>query len=365
MKFKVDRDIVLDAMSHARRAVEARNTIPILGHVMLIADASLTLVTTDLDLELTERVHADIEKPGKTTVPAHTLFDIIRKLPAAAQVSVESTDEERMIVKSGRSRFTLPTLPATDFPTLFTGDIPNRFRVPADDLARLFKTAFAVSTEETRYYLNGVYLHVTSDTKLRAVTSDGHRLACVDAPLPDGAAGMPGVIVPIKVVGQVQRLFTDGEVTVSVSNTKIRFEQGDVRISSKLIDGTFPDYLRAIPAGNNTLLFVEKDVLSAAVDRVATLSTERGKAVKLSLVSGKLTLSVRSPDAGSATDELDVDYEGPPLEIGFNASYLREILGQLDKDKAQIAMSNPGSPAIVKDIDSEGAFYIIMPMRVG
>jgi DNA polymerase-3 subunit beta len=231
------------------------------------------------------------------------------------------------------------------------------------------KTQFAISTEETRYYLNGIYLHVAGSGKtqtLRAVATDGHRLAETDLSVPAGAAGMPGVIVPRKTVTEVQRLIedTEGEVAIELSSSKIRFSIGRVVLTSKLIDGTFPDYQRVIPAGNDKELTVDKKDFEAAVDRVSTVSSERGRAVKLSLSSGKLILSVTNPDSGSATEELEVEYDADPLDIGFNSRYLLDIAGQLDGEVAVLKLADPGSPTLIQDKDAKGALYVLMPMRV-
>ena len=246
----------------------------------------------------------------------------------------------------------------------------HKFKLAAADLKRMIdKTQFAISTEETRYYLNGIYLHTAGTgkaAKLRAVATDGHRLAQFELPLPSGAACMPGVIVPRKTVGEVQRLIEDSEAEVGVelSQAKIRFTIGDVVLTSKLIDGTFPDYARVIPVGNDKELTVDKKDFEAAVDRVSTVSSERGRAVKLSLAGGRLVLSVTNPDSGSATEELEVEYGADPIDIGFNSRYLLDIAAQLDGEVALLKLADPGSPTLIQDKDAKGALYVLMPMRV-
>jgi DNA polymerase-3 subunit beta len=371
MKVTVERAELLKSLSHVHRVVERRNTIPILANVLIKAGKSgLELKATDLDLEVIETVPAEVKTPGATTVPAHMIYDIVRKLPEGSQVELNASgDRGSMAVKAGRSRFTLQTLPEADFPDLAAGELSHKFSVATPDLKRLVdKTQFAISNEETRYYLNGIYLHAVDEkpAKLRAVATDGHRLAQVEIALPKGANGIPGVIVPRKTVAEIQKLVEDSgeEVEIELSPAKIRFSFGRVTLTSKLIDGTFPDYGRVIPAGNDKTLVVEKSDFAAAVDRVSTVSSERGRAVKLSLTAGKLTLSVTNPDSGSATEELEVEYSSDPLDIGFNSRYLLDIAAQIEGEKAELKLADPGSPTLLRDQDAGGALYVLMPMRV-
>jgi DNA polymerase III subunit beta len=377
MKVTVERAALLKALGHVHRVVERRNTIPILSNVLLkAADGQLGLKATDLDMEVTDTVAAEAPQPGATTVPAHVLYDIVRKLPDGAQVSLETTgDTGQMQLRSGRSRFALQALSEGDFPDLSAGDMTVEFTIPSAELKRLIdKTQFAISTEETRYYLNGIYLHaieVGGETKLRAVATDGHRLARIEMPAPAGSDGMPGIIVPRKAVAEIQKLIEDGsgEVRVELSQAKIRLTfggegEGGVVLTSKLIDGTFPDYQRVIPTGNDKLLTVEKGDFARAVDRVSTISSERGRAVKLALAEGRMTLSVNNPDSGNAVEELDVDYDANPLDVGFNARYLLDITNQLDGDTALFKLADPGSPTVIQDREGAPTLYVLMPMRV-
>jgi DNA polymerase-3 subunit beta len=299
------------------------------------------------------------------------IYDIVRKLPEGSQIVLDSSgDRASLTIRAGKSRFSLQTLPESDFPDLAPGEMTHKFSLAAKELKRLIdKTQFAISTEETRYYLNGIYLHVTGPAKahkLRAVATDGHRLAQAELDAPKGADGMPGIIVPRKTVGEVQRLIEDldAEVEIELSQTKIRFTIGDVVLTSKLIDGTFPDYGRVIPAGNDKTLIVDKPEFAAAVDRVSTVSSERGRAVKLALSAGKLVLTVTNPDSGSATEELEVEYDSDPLDIGFNSRYLLDIAAQIEGDVAMLKLADPGSPTLIQDKDAGNALYVLMPMRV-
>ena len=372
MHVTLERSALLKALGHVHRVVERRTTIPILSNVLVAADGHLLLLkATDLDLEVTERVAADVSQAGATTLPAHILYDIVRKLPDGAQVSLEGgKDAAQLLLRSGRSRFTLQALPESDFPDLAAGEFTHHFALAAADLKKLIdKTQFAISTEETRYYLNGIYVHATEadgHMMLRAVATDGHRLARVETVAPAGSAGMPGVIIPRKAVNEVQKLVEDLDqmISVEISPTKARFSFGAVVLTTKLIDGTFPDYTRVIPSGNDRQLVVDRGPFRNAVDRVSTISSERGRAVKLAMADGKLTLSVTNPDSGSAVEELEVDYDGPPLEIGFNARYLLEITEQLDGDTAMFKLADPGSPTLVLDREGAAALYVLMPMRV-
>ena len=372
MKVTVERAELLKSLGHVHRVVERRNTIPILANVLIKADqGKLSLKATDLDLEITDSIAAEVSPAGATTVPAHMFYEIVRKLPEGAQIVIEGSGDRAVLsIRAGRSRFTLQTLPESDFPDLAAGEMSHSFRMPAADLKRLIdKTQFAISTEETRYYLNGIYLHTAGTAKaatLRAVATDGHRLAQCELSLPDGAAGMPGIIVPRKTVGEVQRLLEtgEGEVGIELSAGKIRFTIGNVVLTSKLIDGTFPDYARVIPSNNDKLLTIDKKDFEAAVDRVSTVSSERGRAVKLSITSGRLVLSVTNPDSGSATEEIEVDYDSDPLDIGFYSRYLLDIAAQIEGEVAVLRLADPGSPTLIQDKDAKGALYVLMPMRV-
>jgi DNA polymerase-3 subunit beta len=372
MKITAERSELLKSLGHVHRVVERRNTIPILANLLIKADSGkLSLKATDLDLEVTDTIAAEVAPGGATTVPAHMLYDIVRKLPDGAQIVLEGSGDRAVLsIRAGRSRFTLQTLPESDFPDLAAGEMTHTFKLQAADLKRLIdKTQFAISTEETRYYLNGIYLHTAGSgktTTLRAVATDGHRLAQCELPLPDGAAGMPGVIVPRKTVNEIQRLSEngEGEVAVELSAGKIRLTIGNVVLTSKLIDGTFPDYARVIPLNNDKNLVVDKKDFEAAVDRVSTVASERGRAVKLSLTGGRLVLSVTNPDSGSATEELEVEYDADPLDIGFNSRYLLDIAAQIEDEVAVLKLADPGSPTLIQDKDSKGALYVLMPMRV-
>ncbi|MGI1662033.1 DNA polymerase III subunit beta [Palleronia sp. KMU-117] len=372
MKFSIERGALLKAVGQAQSVVERRNTIPILANVLIEADGDqVSFRATDLDIEVVDMAPAKVERAGATTVAAVTLHEIVRKLPDGALVSLSDDGASgRLTVQAGRSNFSLATLPREDFPVMASAEYASNFSTPAPVLRRLFdKSKFAISTEETRYYLNGVYMHVADaggDRVLRCVATDGHRLARIDADLPAGAEGMPGVIVPRKTVTELRKLLDDDDaiIAVSVSETKVRFATPGITLTSKVIDGTFPDYSRVIPVGNARRLEVDASEFAQAVDRVATVSSERSRAVKLSLDEDRLVLSVNAPDAGAAEEELAVAYGDDHLEIGFNAKYLLEIASQVDRENAVFLFNSAGDPTLMREGNDESAIYVVMPMRV-
>jgi DNA polymerase III subunit beta len=367
MKATIERATLLKSLSHVQSVVERRNTIPILSNVLIEArdDNSIRLMATDLDLQVDESVPANVDQPGATTVPAHTLFDIVRKLPEGSQVEL-NVAEGKMHLSSGRSQFHLSTLPRDDFPVISEGELPTRFELPAATLRQIVdKTRFAISSEETRYYLMGIFLHVADD-QLKAAATDGHRLARIVIPKPDGADGMPDVIVPRKCVAELRKLLeeVEGTVELSLSPTKVRFGLGSAVLTSKLIDGTFPDYNRVIPTANDKLLKLDPKTFSAGVDRVSTIASEKTRAVKMSVERDKVTLSVTSPESGTATEELPADYGSDTLEIGFNARYLLDILGEIDGDTVEVHLADAAAPTLLRENDKSNALYVLMPMRV-
>ena len=372
MKLTIERAAFLKSLGHVQSVVERRTTIPILSNVLLRAEpGKLALSATDMDLEIVERVAAQVDREGRTTAPAHTLYDIVRKLREGSQVEIEASGERNaLILRSGRSTFTLACLPPEDYPLMPGGELPHNFTLSAAELRSLIdRTRFAISTEETRYYLNGIYLHATKVDEvpvMRAVATDGHRLARVEMVLPEGAAGIPGVIVPRKTVIELRKLVEESEeeVHIALSETKIRIAISEATLTSKLIDGTFPDYDRVIPSSNDKVLEVSRKEFAEAVDRVSTISTEKSRAVKLAIESGSLVVSATSPENGTAVEELEVRYSSSPLEIGFNSRYLLDIAEQIQGEGAQFVMSDAGSPTLVRDSADGSALFVLMPMRV-
>ncbi len=365
MRVVIEKAPLIRALGHLQGVVERRTTIPILDNVLMKAGGGgLSLAATDMDIQLVEEIAARVETDGTTTVPVRTLYDIARKLGDGSQIELELT-KSALAVRSGRSRFSLPTIQADDFPAMAADDLPHRFKMPASDLAALIdQTQFAISTEETRYYLNGIYLH-PSNGCLRSVSTNGHQLARADVDLPEGAEGMAGVIVPRKTVRELRKLLDgDGEVSVSAGPNRVRFALPKAAMASKVIDGTFPDYDRVIPTGNDKVIEVAREEFTAAIDRVATIDVGHTRAVKLTFGEGSLVVSAENSQTGSATEEMEARYSGEEMAVGFNSRYLLDIAGQIMGDSLRFELANSGGPALLRDAAGERAIFVIMPMRV-
>ncbi|WP_247997696.1 DNA polymerase III subunit beta [Brucella tritici] len=349
MRVSIDRSQLAHALATVNRAIESRNSIPILANVLLaVEDGQLRLTGTDLDVEITTSLPVLDCQPGSVTVPGKMLADIAKR--ATGDITLEldaASGGGRLTVASGRSRYKLDVLPAEDFPSFSAGKFDTTLEL---DLAALVAPCVhCISTEETRYYLNGVYLHAVDD-RLVAVATDGHRLMRNVGPTGDLDYG---VILPRKLVG----LLPKGAVTVELSQNKVRVTSGPTVITSKLIDGTFPDYVRVIPTGNSNVLTVDRQALMKAVERVAAVADDKSRAVKFA-VGDVLRLML----ADKASDEVSIEFEGEPLEIGFNARYVNDMLGALDEPNVRFALGDAGAPAVVK---GEGEWTgVLMPMRV-
>jgi DNA polymerase-3 subunit beta len=352
MKLSITRQDLTRVLTNVGRVVETRNTIPILGSLLLAAEGGTLRVTgTDMDIVATDTAAAVVDAPGSLCVDAKLLSDIAKKAGGDITMSLEG---DQLIVKSGRSRFTLQTLPAADFPDLRGGEYTATFDI---DLAALVApVTFAVSTEETRFYLNGVFLHVL-DGNVVAVATDGHRLS---RHVGQAAPQFPGIIIPRKAVG----ILPKGTVSLSVSEAKIQVVAGDFTLTSKLIDGTFPDYQRVIPTMNDNLVIFDRDAFMKAADRVSTVSSERGRAVRLSIAPGAITFEVSNPDSGSASDEVEAQYSGEPIVVGYNSQYVREVLSVFPSGPVVLALSDGASPGLLTSPGFEAVTLVLMPMRV-
>ncbi len=370
MKLTIEKKNLLASISHIHSITERKSTIPILLNVKIeAADGGLKFTATNIDIEIVEQVEANVSAKGEITVPASTLFEIVRKLPDGEVVM--ETKNSKLDIVAGKAKFSLPTLPVEDFPMMATGDIPFKFSVSPDDLIKLIdKTKFAVSTEETRYFLNGIYFH-TAESKgnsvLRAVATDGHRLALLDTDCPVGAKGMPGIIIPRKLILELRKLLDEvsSEIKVEASESKIRFSFGNIVITSKIIEGKFPNYEKVIPVGNDKVLELDTKLFATAVDRISSVTGDKTKAVKLRISREGLKISANSPESGSGDEEIDGTYNSDDsIEVGFNARYLLDIADQIEGKNIRFTMADSASPALISEIDNEQSVYVLMPMRI-
>lgn len=370
IKLNIERAALLKALSHVQSVVERRQTIPILSNVLIETSGdTVRFKATDNEIEIAESVPAAVETQGAITVPAHKLYDIVKKLADGLQVAMAFNPEtSQLSIQSGRSKFALASLPADGFPSMAKENMPFHFEMNATDIVDLIsKTSFAVSLEETRYNLNGIYFHEKHGEKggLSAVATDGHRLACATVPLPNGAEGIPGVIIPRKTIGELSKLAAEveGKVEVELSANQIRFKIADVELSSRLIDGTYPEYEKVIPQNNDKVLEADAAVLSDVIERVAVVS-EKSRGIKLALNENLLQVFAASVDEGSAEDEMDAVYTAEAVEIGFNYRYLLDILAQVKGGTVQMKLTDGLSPVILADAKDDTALYVLMPMRV-
>lgn len=371
MKFTIERAALLKSLSHIQNVVERRHTNPLLSNVKITAmDDVLSLNATDNELEISEKTPAKVDETGAITAPAHKLYEIVRKLPEGAEIEFALNPENNQLkLTAGRAKFALATMAGEDFPTISDGDMPVHFALKASDFRDLIdRTSFAVSTEETRFYLNGIYLHIATSKEekiLRAVATDGHRLACAEAVFPQGAEGMPGIIIPRKAIGELSKLLAEeqGDVAIDLSPYKIRFTFGDLVLTSLLIEGTYPDYERVIPTENDKIMEVDAQALTTVVDRVSSLS-EKSRAVRLTLEKNLVRVSAANAEEGSAEDELEVKYDADQIDVGFNYVYLEDVLKQIKGGLVQIAFSDSASPTVLTDMSDPSVLFVLMPMRV-
>ena len=375
MNFKLNSTDLLTALSHIHGIVEVRHTLPILSNIILKAENNeLIISSTNLDIYCSDKVDAEISKSGETSVSAVTFFEIAKRLPPGSEVQFDLNDTQNEIVlKCGRSKFNLSTLSTDDFPIISESDLSIKFVMSAEELIRMIdKTKFAISSEETRYYLNGIFFHKAERNSinfLRAVASDGHRLAQYDIPLPQGAEEMSGIIIPKKTILELRKVLDDAEsdINISLNENKIKFSFSRLKIVSKVIDGTFPDYTRVIPQNNDKNFKTLNKELKGAIDRVSAVAINeeaKSKAIKISVENNKIHLSVVSQSKGSAREEIDVNYNGTNVNIGFNARYLTDICNEIDGEEVSISLLDSVSPAIILDQTDENLFFVLMPMRI-
>ena len=375
MEFKINSTDLLKALSHIHGIVEVRHTLPILSNIILEAkDDKLILSSTNLDIYCSDKIKAEVLQSGEVSVSAVTFFEIIKRLPSGSEVLMIMEEGENEIrLTCGRSKFNLSTLKTDDFPIISDSDLSTNFVLSADELIRIIdKTKFAVSNEETRYYLNGIFLHKAERNSiqfLRAVATDGHRLAQYDIPLPQGAEDITGIIIPKKTIYELRKVLDDanGDVSVSLNENKIKFSFNDLKVVSKVIDGTFPDYTKVIPQNNDKNFKTNNSDLKNAIDRVSAVAANeesKSKAIKFCIENNSLSLSVESQSKGSANEMIDVNYSGDKVDIGFNSKYIIDICNEVDGDEISISLSDSISPAIILDKTDENLFFVLMPMRI-
>ncbi len=375
MEIKANSSDLLKALNHIHGIVEVRHTLPILSNIVLSAENNeLSLSSTNLDIFCSDKIDAEIVNSGEISVPAITFFEIVKRLPSGSDVILSMADDDtELVLKCGRSKFNLSTLKTDDFPILSDKDLSTYFVISADELSRLIdKTKFAISNEETRYYLNGIFFHKAESNSikfLRAVATDGHRLAQYDIPLPQGADEITGIIIPKKTVFELRKVLddADGDVSVSLNENKIKFSFNNLKIISKVIDGTFPDYTKVIPQNNDKKFKTNNSELKNAIDRVSAVAINeetKSKAIKLTIENNKLNLSVESQSKGSAKEEIDISYSSEKVDIGFNSRYLLDICNEVDGDEIDVNLFDSISPAIILDKTDENLFFVLMPMRI-
>ncbi|UCO98239.1 DNA polymerase III subunit beta [Metapseudomonas lalkuanensis] len=367
MHFTIQREALLKPLQLVAGVVERRQTLPVLSNVLLVVEGQqLSLTGTDLEVELVGRVALEEPaEPGEITVPARKLMDICKSLPGDALIDIR-VDEQKLLIKAGRSRFTLSTLPANDFPTVEEGPGSLNFSLVQSKLRRLIeRTSFAMAQQDVRYYLNGMLLEVNAGI-LRAVATDGHRLAMCAM-----QAGIEGVdrhqvIVPRKGILELARLLTeqDGEVRIVLGQHHIRATTGEFTFTSKLVDGKFPDYERVLPRGGDKLVVGDRQALREAFSRTAILSNEKYRGIRLTLASGLLKIQANNPEQEEAEEEVAVEYGGSNLEIGFNVSYLLDVLGVMSTEQVRLILSDANSSALLQEADNDDSSYVVMPMRL-
>ncbi|MBK6674231.1 MAG: DNA polymerase III subunit beta [Proteobacteria bacterium] len=367
MKFTATREQIIQPVQAVIGVVERKQTMPVLANVLLSVKGNRLSVTgTDLEVELVASGEVNVGQPGEITVPGRKLLEIAKALPDKVSVTV-SLDGERLKVVAGRSRFTLSTLAATEFPVVESVSAQQTLTLPQAELGRLIaKTHFSMAQQDVRYYLNGTLLE-TDGKLLRTVATDGHRLAIAEAQLATGGKNVTAqqVIVPRKGILELQRILgNEGDVEITIGSNHIRLQIGDIRFTSKLIDGKFPDYGRVIPASPSKAVVVERDSFRAALQRTAILSNEKYRGVRVSLAKNSLKLQAHNPEQEEAQDEVEIDYAGEEMEIGFNVTYLLDALTAIDTETVELGLTDSNSSCLIRSPGTTHSRYVVMPMRL-
>jgi len=364
MKFSAERESLLAALQSVIGVVERRQTMPILANLLLSAESGkLSITATDLEVELVASTEIKSAADSRVTVPGRKLLDICRSLPEGATLTF-SQDGDKLTVKAGKSRFVLATLPASDFPVIDELAQQQSLTLPQADFKRLLdKTHFSMAQQDVRYYLNGMLLE-TDGKMLRTVATDGHRLALCEMDLPSKATGQQ-VIIPRKGVLELQRLLgTEGDVLITIGSNHVRAQIGDVRFTSKLIDGRFPEYSRVIPAASPKAIVADREMLRSALQRTSILANEKYRGIRLALKKNSMTLQAHNPEQEEAEEQVEVNYKGDELEVGFNVSYLLDALAAVDGAEVEIGVTDGNSSCLVRAPGVSSARYVVMPMRL-
>jgi DNA polymerase III subunit beta len=366
MRFSLQREVLLKPLQQVANVVERRQTLPVLANLLVVVrEGRLSLTGTDLEVEMIARVAVDDAQDGEVTVPAKKFFDIVRALPDGSRVTLAQSGE-RVTLSAGRSRFTLATLPANEFPSTDELEVVERLRLPEAALKELIeRTAFAMAQQDVRFYLNGLLFDLREDG-LRCVATDGHRLALCEAPVPGATQTRRQIILPRKGVLELQRLLEGGseEVELQIGRTHVRMRRADVTFTSKLIDGRFPDYEAVVPIGADKQVSVEREVLRAALQRASILSNEKFRGVKLEVSPGELRVIAHNPEQEEAVEEVEAETTVSGLSIGFNVTYLQDALAALRGERVALMLRDANSSALLREIDSEACRHVVMPLRL-
>lgn len=366
MNFTITRDALLRPLQVVSGAVERRHTLPILSNVLIrVGDNELSVTGTDLEVELVAKVTLEAAVPGEVTVPARKLLDIVRSLPEGKDVKLEANGD-KVIVRCGRSKFTLSSLPATEFPDIDEWEAEVSFDLARGDLKHLMeRTHFSMANQDVRYYLNGMLFEV-NDNQLRTVATDGHRLAMSGIELEQSGLPQRQVIVPRKGITELMRLLEsdDQPVQVAIGQNHIRVRTDGMTFTSKLLDGRFPDYRRVLPQGGDKIVVAERDILRSACSRASILSNEKFRGVRLNLSAGELALTANNPEQEQAEEVIEVEYQGEALEVGFNVNYVLDVLNAIQGEQVKFTLTDSNSSALVEDNADDSALYVVMPMRL-
>ncbi len=371
MKFNVQKKTIFKSLTHLQSIVDKRNALPILSNILIEAkNNELTMSSTDMDISIKETINCKVIEEGATTINAQLIYDIIKKLHDESSIEIISNDSKILTLRSGVSKFSLACLPKEEFPLIESKINGNKIITKAENIFNLIdKTKFAISNEETRYFLNGLYFSINNENEksmLTFVGTDGHRLAKFSISNSSKSDDVNGVIIPKKTINELYKLLSENseDIEIQVTSNKIIFNIGKLIFISKLIDGTFPDYKRVIPKNNNEILSVNRLNLLSAVDRVSTIVNEKSPVIKFKLLRDLINLSTFNNDNSSATEDIEAKFEGKEIEIGFNAKYVMDILDNLSENEIQISFMDNSSPIIAKEKSNPDLIYVLMPMRV-